>query len=67
MPDKQRRGPRSMIPSTEVWHLARKHGITRDQARRLINKFGKNNPAKLDEATAILKARYSPHSNSLDG
>jgi hypothetical protein len=31
--------------------------VTRDQARRLINKFG-NNRAKLSEAARILKARF---------
>jgi hypothetical protein len=36
----------------------RSYGITRDQARRLINKIGKNR-AKLDEAARTLKTRLS--------
>jgi len=61
MVDKRIRGPRGSIPQAEVFHLARRHGITRDQARRLINRFG-NNKTKLDEAARILKARLSRHS-----
>jgi hypothetical protein len=38
--------------------LARTHGITRDQARRLIKKIGSNR-TKLDEAVSVLKARSS--------
>ena len=38
--------------------LARTHGITRDQARRLIRKIGSNR-TKLDEAVSVLKARSS--------
>ena len=55
MPAKRKSGPRGLAPS-EVSHLARAHGITRDQARRLMNKIG-NNRTKLDEAARILKAR----------
>jgi len=58
MPAKRKSGPRGLAPS-EVSHLARAHGITRDQARRLMNKIG-NNRKKLDEAARILKARSSP-------
>jgi len=39
--------------------LVRTYGITRDQARRLINKIGKNGP-KLDEAARILQTRLAP-------
>jgi hypothetical protein len=49
MPEKRKSGPRGLAPSIEVSHLARAHGITRDQARRLMNKIG-NNRTKLDEA-----------------
>jgi hypothetical protein len=59
MPEKRKSGPRGLAPSIEVSHLARAHGITRDQARRLMNKIG-NNRTKLDEAARILKARSSP-------
>lgn len=58
MPEKRKSGPRGLAPSIEVSHLARAHGITRDQARRLMNKIG-NNRTKLDEAAKILKARPS--------
>jgi hypothetical protein len=50
--------------------LVRAYGITRDQARRLINRIG-NNRAKLSEAARILKARlpsrsgYDPHTKRL--
>jgi hypothetical protein len=59
MPEKRKSGPRGLAPSIEVSHLARANGITRDQARRLMNKIG-NNRTKLDEAARILKARSSP-------
>ena len=59
MPEKRKSGPRGLALSIEVSHLARAHGITRDQARRLMNKIG-NNRTKLDEAARILKARSSP-------
>jgi len=36
--------------------LVRKHGITPDQARRLLKKIG-NNGEKLQEAAKILKAQ----------
>jgi hypothetical protein len=56
MPEKRKSGPRGLPPSTEVSHLTRAHGITRDQARRLMNKIG-NDRTKLDAAARILKAR----------
>jgi hypothetical protein len=56
MPNDHKSGPRRFASSTEISNLIRAHGITRDQARRLINKFG-NNRAKLSEAARILKAR----------
>src|SRR5262249_45378761 len=40
----------------EISNLVRAHGITRDQARRLIRRFG-NNRAKLSEAARTLKTR----------
>ena len=40
----------------KVGIFARRHGITRDQALRLIKRIG-NNRKKLDEAAARLKAR----------
>jgi hypothetical protein len=64
MPEKRKSGPRGLAPSIEVSHLARAHGITRDQARRLMNKIG-NNRTKLDEAAKILKARSSPRPRSV--
>ena len=64
MPAKRKSGPRGLAPSIEVSHLARAHGITRDQARRLMNKIG-NNRTKLDEAARILKARSSPRPRSV--
>jgi hypothetical protein len=39
----------------EIQYFAKKHGITRDQAQRLIKRMG-NNRKKLDEAAAKLKA-----------
>jgi hypothetical protein len=39
----------------EVQYFAKKHGISRDQAQRLIKRMG-NNRKKLDEAAAKLKA-----------
>ena len=38
----------------EVDYFARKHGISRDQAKELINRIG-NDREKLDEAAAKLK------------
>jgi hypothetical protein len=57
MPNDNKSGPRRFASSIEISNLVRAHGITRDQARRLINKFG-NNRAKLSEAARILKARF---------
>jgi hypothetical protein len=39
----------------EVDHFARKHGISQEQAKRLIEQIG-NDRAKLDQAAAKLKA-----------
>jgi hypothetical protein len=47
----------------EVSDLVRTYGITRDQARRLINRIG-NDMVKLEEAARILKARLSARSAS---
>jgi hypothetical protein len=57
MPNEHKSGPRRFASSIEISNLVRVHGVTRDQARRLINKFG-NNRAKLSEAARILKARF---------
>jgi hypothetical protein len=60
MPEQRKPEARSFaLPSATVSDLVRTYGITRDQARRLINKIGKNG-AKLDEAARILKVRLSP-------
>ncbi len=53
-----RDGPRGLPPSTDVLHLARTYGITRDQAKRLVKKF-RNDLKKLDESARILGARSS--------
>ena len=43
MPEERKPEARkSAPPSAEVSDLVRSYGITRDQARRLINKIGKN-------------------------
>ena len=67
MPEHQRKpGALSFAPPSEqVSDLVRTYGITRDQARRLINKFGKNR-AKLDEAARMLKTRVLPETRTLD-
>ena len=57
MPNDHKSGPRRFASSIEISNLVRAHGITPDQARRLINRFG-NNRAKLSEAARILKARF---------
>ena len=59
MPEKLDSGTRRSGLATEISDLVRAHGITRDQARRLINRIGKNK-TKLDHAASILKARFSP-------
>ena len=56
MPNDHKSGPRRFASSIEISNLVRAYGVTRDQARRLINKFG-NNRAKLSEAARTLKAR----------
>src|SRR5262245_37093035 len=56
--------PRSLADrQVEISHLVHAYGITRDQARRLINRIG-NNRAKLAEAARILKARLPSRSVS---
>src|SRR5260370_6713252 len=55
MPNKQT-DPRTLAHHVEITYLVRAYGITRDQARRLIGRIGKNR-AKLGEAARILKAR----------
>jgi hypothetical protein len=56
-------GPSSLGSPIEISNLVRAYGITRDQARRLINRIG-NNRAKLSEAARILKARLPSRSGS---
>jgi hypothetical protein len=56
MPNDHKSGPTRSAASTEISKLIRAYGVTRDQARRLINTFG-NNRAKLSEAAQTLKAR----------
>jgi len=63
MPNEHKSGPSRFASSIEISNLVRAHGITRDQARRLINKIG-NNRAKLSEAARILKARLPSRSVS---
>ena len=58
MPNEHKSGPSKLASSIEISKLVQAHGITRDQARRLINKFG-NNRVKLSEAAGILKARLA--------
>jgi hypothetical protein len=55
MPKEHKLGPRRLASSIEISNLVRTNGVTRDRARRLINKFG-NNRAKLSEAARVLKA-----------
>jgi hypothetical protein len=64
MPKEQKSGSSSLASSIEIANLVRAHGITRDQARRLINRIG-NNRAKLSEAARILKARLPSRSVSV--
>jgi hypothetical protein len=70
MPTEHKAGPSSLASPIEISNLVRAYGITRDQARRLINRIG-NNRAKLSEAARILKARlpsrsgYDPHTKRL--
>jgi hypothetical protein len=56
--EERKSGARRLALPMAVSDLVRAHGITRDQARRLINRIG-NNRAKLDQAARILKARFS--------
>jgi hypothetical protein len=66
MPEQRKPEARRPVPpSAEVSDLVRTYGITRDQARRLINKVGKNR-AKLDEAARILNTRILPETRTLD-
>jgi hypothetical protein len=58
MTKKHKLRSRRLASSIEISNLVRTYGITRDQARRLINRFG-NDIAKLNEAARILTARLS--------
>jgi hypothetical protein len=42
MPNDRKSGPRRFASSVDISNLVRAHGVTRNQARRLINKFGNN-------------------------
>jgi hypothetical protein len=57
MREKRRNAEASSLAASAS-RLARTHGITRDQARRLIKKIG-GNRTKLDEAVSVLNARSS--------
>src|SRR5438132_9568849 len=63
MSKEQKSGSSSLASSIKIAYLVRAHGVTRDQARRLINRIG-NNRAKLSEAARILKARLPSRSVS---
>jgi hypothetical protein len=63
MPEQRKSASPSFAQSMEVSNLVRTFGITRDQARRLINRIG-NDRVKLEEAARILKARFSARSAS---
>ncbi len=64
MPTEHKAGPSSLASPIEISNLVRAYGITRDQARRLINRIG-NNRAKLSEAARILKARLPSRSGRM--
>ena len=65
MPGERKFGAGRSALAIEISDLVRAHGITRDQARRLINRIGKNR-TKLDHAARILKARFSPPRPALE-
>lgn len=59
--DRKKRGARDRRlvaggQSYEVGYFARKHGLTREEARRLIDRIG-NDRDKLNKAAEQLKAR----------
>ena len=56
--EERKSGARRLALPMAVSDLVRAHGITRDQARRLIKKM-RSNRTKLDEAASVLKARSS--------
>jgi hypothetical protein len=69
MPEERKSIARRSGSTIEISELVRAHGITRDQARRLISRTGKNR-AKLDQTARILKARFPsprPTLGTLDG
>jgi hypothetical protein len=55
--EERKSGTRRSDLTSEISDLVRTHGITRDQARRLINRIGKNRE-KLNHAATVLKARF---------
>src|SRR5262249_2307761 len=63
MTTKSKSRPSRSISPTEISSLVCAYGITRDQARRLVNRIGKNR-AKLSEAARILNARLPSRSAS---
>jgi hypothetical protein len=46
-------------PLYRIWRFARDKGLTREQAARLIKRYG-SNEAKLNEAAERLKSRGRP-------
>ena len=66
MPMEHKSRPSTLASSIEISSLVRAYGITRDQARRLINRIG-SNTAKLSEAARISKARLPSRSVSEAG
>jgi hypothetical protein len=57
MPEERKSSAPRSGSAIKISQLVRPHGITRDQARRLINRIGKNR-AKLDQVARILKEAH---------
>src|SRR5262245_40453804 len=55
---REKRNAEASSLAASASRLARTHGITRDQARRLIKKL-ESNRTKFYEAVSVLKARFS--------
>src|SRR5260370_9349076 len=64
--EERKSGARRLALPMAVSDLVRAHGITRDQARRLINRIG-NNRGKLDQAARTFKPRLSTRSRNKTG
>src|SRR5262249_47071299 len=65
MPNDHKSEPTKLAASSEISKLVRAFGITRDQARRLVNKV-RNHWAKLSEAARTLTARTAMPRAALD-